>query len=65
VSCIYFVNEEYGGGDLVFSFLHTDKKLIIKPKKNNLIVWPSNFMYPHSVEPVTKGERYSVVAWGK
>ena len=28
-----------------------------------LIVWPSNFMYPHTVKPVTKGTRYSIVAW--
>ena len=30
---------------------------------NRLIIWPSNFLFPHSVLPVTKGLRYSVVAW--
>ena len=63
ISCIYFVNDDYEGGDLEFGFLHTEKKLIIKPKKNSMVIWPSNWMYPHSVRPVTKGERYSVVAW--
>lgn len=63
LSCIYFVNDNFTGGELEFSYLHSKKINTIKPKKNKLIVWPSNFMYPHSVKPVTKGERYSVVSW--
>jgi len=31
--------------------------------KNRMLIWPSNFMYPHLVKPVTKGIRYSVVSW--
>ena len=30
---------------------------------NRMIIWPSTFLYPHTVKPVTKGTRYSVVAW--
>ena len=27
------------------------------------IIFPSNFMFPHEVKPVTKGERWSLVSW--
>jgi hypothetical protein len=26
-------------------------------------MFPSNFLYPHSVLPVTEGTRYSIVTW--
>ena len=29
----------------------------------DLIMFPSNFLYPHQVSPIKKGIRYSVVAW--
>lgn len=62
-SCIFLINDEYEGGDLIFKYPGTDKITKIEKKKNRLIIWPSNFLYPHSVLPVTNGERYSVVAW--
>lgn len=63
VSCIYLINDDYEGGNLVFRAPDSDKKTVVETKKNRMIIWPSNFLYPHSVETVTKGERYSVVAW--
>jgi len=38
-----------------------DKK--IKLKQGDLILFPSLFLYPHRVEPVFKGVRYSYVSW--
>ena len=35
----------------------------IEPVPGRLIIWPSNFMYKHKVTPVTKGKRFSIVAW--
>ena len=64
-SCILFLNDDYEGGDLVFKFPGEDNEYKIKTKKNSVVVWPSNFLYPHSVKPVTKGERYSVVSWAR
>ena len=32
-------------------------------KINQIDFFPSNFMYPHSIEPIKKGTRYSIVAW--
>lgn len=64
-SCIFFINEDYEGGSLVFKDSLTEKIHKIEKQKNRLVIWPSNFLYPHSVEPVTKGERYSVVSWAE
>ena len=62
-SCIFLINDDYEGGELIFKYPNSEKKTKINKKENRMIVWPSNFLYPHSVLPVTKGERYSVVAW--
>jgi len=63
ISLIFIVNDGYEGGDLVFSNPERTKEITAETKKNNLIIWPSNFLYPHKVTPVTSGVRYSVVAW--
>lgn len=62
-SCIFLVNDDYEGGDLVFKYPDSAKQYTVKRKKNTMIVWPSNFLFPHSVKPVTQGERYSIVSW--
>ena len=62
-SCIFLCNSNYEGGELCFKFLGTEKAFTIEKKSNRMIVWPSNFLYPHAVKPVTKGIRYSVVSW--
>tara|TARA_R100000742_G_C4279162_1_gene103091 strand:+ start:2270 stop:2845 length:576 start_codon:yes stop_codon:yes gene_type:complete len=61
LSMILLLNNDYEGGQL--SFRWNEEEHRIDTKANRLIIWPSNFMYPHSVFPVTKGKRYSVVAW--
>lgn len=64
LSCIYFLNDNYSGGELNFlNHMNSEVYLTIKPKKNSLVIWPSNFLYPHGVKPVTQGTRYTVVAW--
>jgi hypothetical protein len=62
-SCIFMVNDNYEGGDLCFKYPNSEKITTIEKKENRMIIWPSNYLYPHCVMPVTKGERYSVVAW--
>jgi predicted 2-oxoglutarate/Fe(II)-dependent dioxygenase YbiX len=63
LSLIFFVNDDYEGGDLVFGLVGSTNTLVIEKKPNRLIIWPSNFMYPHCVKPVESGTRYSVVSW--
>jgi predicted 2-oxoglutarate/Fe(II)-dependent dioxygenase YbiX len=48
---------------LYFKDLNNKDTLKIEPYPGKLVVWPSNFLFPHSVEPVSEGIRYSVVAW--
>jgi Rps23 Pro-64 3,4-dihydroxylase Tpa1-like proline 4-hydroxylase len=64
VSFIYRLNNDYEGGDLVWE-LNGKEFHRSKTKANSLVLWPSNFLYPHKVEPVTKGLRWSMVAWGR
>ena len=62
-SCIFMVNDDYEGGDLCFKYPNSEKTTTIQKKENTMIIWPSKSLYPHCDLPVTKGERYSVVAW--
>ena len=62
-SAILILNDDYEGGELCFREPNGENEIKIENKKGKLILWPSNFMYPHTVKPVTKGTRYSVVTW--
>lgn len=50
---------EYEGGDLVLKF--SDDDLKVKKQQGYITVFPSYVL--HGVEPITKGTRYSLVAW--
>lgn len=58
LSVLGALNDDYEGGDLIF---WGDEK--IKLKAGQIMLFPSNFMYPHTVTTVTKGTRYSYVSW--
>ena len=59
VSCSISLNDDYEGGEFAFF----DRELKYKLSKGSAILFPSNFMYPHEIMPVTKGTRYSVITW--
>jgi len=59
VSCSFALNDDYEGGEFAFF----DRELKYKLKKGSCIMFPSNFMYPHEIMPVTSGTRYSIVTW--
>lgn len=59
VSCSFALNDNYEGGEFAFF----DRKVKIKAPKGAALMFPSNFMYPHEIMPVTNGTRYSVVTW--
>ncbi len=61
LSGIFLLNNDYEGGELCFRL--DNKDYVIEKKPNRFIVWPSNFMFPHRVNKVTKGVRYSAVSW--
>ena len=59
LSIVINFNDDYEGGDLVF---WDDHKVDLG--EGDVVVFPSLFLFPHSVEEVTKNIRYSGVAWG-
>lgn len=61
VSIVYYFNDDYEGGEIVFPRFNVE----IKPKANQLALFPANYMYNHNVNKVTKGTRYSMVNWLK
>jgi predicted 2-oxoglutarate/Fe(II)-dependent dioxygenase YbiX len=63
MSCILLLNNDYEGGNLCFRNPDESGEWEVEVKPNRMIIWPSNFLYPHTVKPVTKGTRYSIVAW--
>ena len=63
MSCILLLNNDYEGGNLCFRNPDGSGEWEVDVKPNRMIIWPSIFLFPHTVKPVTKGKRYSVVAW--
>tara|TARA_R110000803_G_scaffold210692_1_gene283265 strand:+ start:2109 stop:2708 length:600 start_codon:yes stop_codon:yes gene_type:complete len=58
LSIVCLLNDDYGGGEFI---MFDDYE--IKFKAGDMIIFPSVFLYPHLVKPVTKGNRYSFVSW--
>lgn len=58
LSIVGNLNENYTGGEFI---MFEDKE--IKLKTGDFLMFPSTFLYPHKVEPVTKGTRYAFVSW--
>tara|TARA_R110000744_G_scaffold105872_1_gene202041 strand:- start:810 stop:1355 length:546 start_codon:yes stop_codon:yes gene_type:complete len=63
LSIIINLNDNYEGGDLIFTAQNEEETKRLKLSAGSIVFFPSNFMYPHSIEPITKGTRYSIVAW--
>ncbi len=59
LSVVYFLNDNFIGGELVFPELD----LIIKPEAGTLVCFPSDHYYIHGVNPVISGHRYTIVTW--
>lgn len=59
VTIILNLNDEYTGGNLC----HIKDSCMTKMGKGDIIIFPSNFMFPHRITPITSGTRYSVVTW--
>ena len=58
LSILGLLNDDFEGGDFV---MFTDQK--IEFNKGDLLVFPSNFLYPHRVEEVKSGTRFSFISW--
>ena len=61
VSIIYYLNDDYNGGELHFP----QHNLKIKPKANSAVLFPGNKNYYHEVLEVFGSDRYTSSAWFK
>lgn len=61
ISTVYYLNDNYTGGEINFPRFG----ITLKPKANQMVIFPSSFVYNHSVDPVVEGKRYAVVSWIK
>jgi len=59
VSVLMYPNEDYTGGEITFP----DYDIVIKPKSGDMILFPGNGEYKHTVELVTEGTRYTMPSW--
>ncbi len=59
VSCSLHLNDDYEGGN--FGFF--DRQMQVRAGKGAAVMFPSNFMFPHEIMPITKGTRYSIITW--
>lgn len=58
MSLVGLLNDNYQGGEFVMW-----QDTVIPLKQGDIMIFPSNFLYPHRVDPVTRGTRHSFVAW--
>lgn len=59
LSCSIILNDDYEGGN--FEFFESEYK--IKLSAGDAILFPSNFMFPHQITKITKGQRYAIITW--
>lgn len=59
LSIVYFLNDDFVGGELFFPELD----LLIQPEAGTLVCFPSDHNFVHGVHPVTCGDRYTIVTW--
>lgn len=59
LSCSIALNDDFSGGE--WSFF--DGSHTLRPPRGSIVLFPSNFMFPHEILEVTSGTRYAVVTW--
>ena len=58
LSIVAGLNDNYEGGEFI---MWNSEKIHIRP--GSILIFPSNFIYPHAVSEVTSGTRYTCVSW--
>lgn len=59
ISGVAFLNDNFTGGELVMPH----QELSFKPPAGSIILFPSDFSYPHASLPIKTGTKYSCVTW--
>jgi hypothetical protein len=56
---IVYITDDFIGGEHHFDYLD----ITYKPKKGDILMFPSNYMAAHRIFPVERGERYAYLGW--
>lgn len=59
VGIICYINDDFVGGEHYFDYLD----ITYKPNKGDILMFPSNYMAAHRVNPVIEGHRYAYLGW--
>ena len=64
ITTLLFLNDDFAGGEIEFCHLRyfNGEKVVLKPKRGMMIVFPSHGLFAHEVRPV-KGRRFAIVKW--
>jgi len=66
ITSVFYLNEEYSGGEICFRFVDEDNPSIIKadyvykPNAGDIVMFPSGPPYYHGVKAVTSGQKYII-----
>ena len=58
LSIVGLLNDDFMGGEFVMFDDH-----VVELEAGDLLIFPSVFLYPHKVNPIKSGIRYSFVSW--
>jgi len=59
LTCTLNISDDHDGG--LFRFLRGE--FDVRLNAGDAVLFPSNFMFPHEVTEITRGERHSIVTW--
>lgn len=59
ISAILYPNDDYRGGLIHFPI----QGWAYKPKAGTMLIFPSNYVYPHRADAVLEGVKYAVTTW--
>jgi predicted 2-oxoglutarate/Fe(II)-dependent dioxygenase YbiX len=59
LTCTLNISDDHDGG--LFRFLRGE--FDVKLNAGDAVLFPSNFLFPHEVTEITRGERHAIVTW--
>jgi predicted 2-oxoglutarate/Fe(II)-dependent dioxygenase YbiX len=59
LTCTLNISDDHDGG--LFRFLRGE--FDVRLNAGDAVLFPSNFMFPHEVTEITRGERHAIVTW--